>query len=133
MKHLLTSATLNRFQVSADTTEDEFEIRLAGNSMVLCHLVESCGRSSNGNRKHYCYLDASLYDIITACENVRKNAVRNTFFVINAGTNGVMTTDSEELLEILPLMIKQCRRKVNASNTIISGKLQMVGTEFSFM
>ena len=127
-----TPTTFNRFQVLGETMEDEFETRLVGDSMVRGQLVEFCGRSSNSRRKRFCYPGAKLDDITAACDDVTKDANRNTLLIVHAGTNDVQSTRSEELLEKYRRMIRRFKSKVDASNVIISGILPRVGAEQSF-
>ena len=129
---LQTPTTFNRFQVLGETMEDEFETRLVGDSMVRGQLVEFCGRSSNSRRKRFCYPGAKLDDITAACDDVTKDADRNTLLIVHAGTNDVQSTRSEELLEKYRRMIHRFKSKVDASNVIISGILPRVGAEQSF-
>ena len=129
---LQTPTTFNRFQVLGETMEDEFETRLVGDSMVRGQLVEFCGRSSNSRRKRFCYPGAKLDDITAACDDVTKDADRNTLLIVHAGTNDVQSTRSEELLEKYRRMIRRFKSKVDASNVIISGILPRVGAEQSF-
>ena len=153
-KQLLTPTTFNRFQVLADHTEpdsemnspaasnqiqvlakpieDDFETRLVGDSMVRGQLVEFCGRSKNGRRRRYCYPGAGLNDITAVCDDVTKDADSNSLYIIHAGTNDVLRTRSEELLEKYRRMIQQYKTKTNANNIIISGILPRVGAQKAF-
>ena len=153
-KQLLTPTTFNRFQVLADHTEsdsevhhpaasnqsqvlanpieDDFETRLVGDSMVRGQLVEFCGRSKNGRRRRYCYPGAGLNDITAVCDDVTKDADSNSLYIIHAGTNDVLRTRSEELLEKYRRMIQQYKSKTNANNIIISGILPRVGAQKAF-
>jgi len=153
-KQLITPITFNRFQVLADHAEsesevhphaasnqcqvlanpieDDFETRLIGDSMVRGQLVEFCGRSKNGRRRRYCYPGAGLNDITAVCNDVTQDTDRNTLYIIHAGTNDVLRTRSEELLEKYRRMIQQYKSKTNANNIIISGILPRVGAQKAF-
>ena len=153
-RQLLTPTTFNRFQVLADLTEsdsethppaasnqsqvlanpieDEFETRLVGDSMVRGQLVEFCGRSKNGRRRRYCYPGAGLSDITAVCDDVTKDADPNSLYIIHAGTNDVLRTRSEELLDKYRRLIQQYKTKTNANNIIITGILPRVGAKNEF-
>ena len=132
-KKLLTPTTFsNRYQVLADTMEDEFETRLVGDSMVRNQVVEFCGRSSNGRRKSFCYPGARLDDITAVCDEVTSSSESNTLYVLHAGTNDICSTRSEELLAKYRRMIKQFKSKTNSANIIISGILPRVRTVSNF-
>ena len=115
--------TSNRFQVLAETMEDEFETRLVGDSMIKGQLVEFCGRSANGRRKCYAYRGGTLDDMTTVSDTVTDKADSNTVVIIHAGTNDVQSSRSEELLAKYERMIKRYKEKVSEKNIMISGIL----------
>ena len=131
-RNLQSPTTFNRFQVLGEVMEDDFETRLVGDSMVRGQLVEFCGRSSNSRRKRYCYPGAKLDDITAVCDDVTSDADQNTLLIVHAGTNDVLATRSEELLEKYRRMINRFKSKVDGKNIIISDILPRVGAEQIF-
>ena len=65
-----------------------------------------------------------------ACDDVTKNAKKDTFYIIHAGTNDVKNSSSEALLDKYRRMIRKFRTKTN--NILISGILPRIGAESSF-
>ena len=116
----------------ANPIQYDFEPRLVGNSVIRGQLVEFCGRSKNGRRRRYCYPGANLDDITAVCDDVTKDAERNSLYIIHAGTNDVLRTRSEELLEKYRRLIQQYKTKTNGNNIIISGILPRVWAQMGF-
>ena len=122
----------NRYQVLAETKEDEFETRLVGDSMIKGQLTEFCGRSRGGRRKRYCYSGATVDDMTAVRDFVTEKADENTVVMIHAGTNDVQWTRNEELLEKYRRMIRSYKEKVCEKNIVISGILPRTKVEISF-
>ena len=68
--------------------------------------------------------------MMSACDDVTKNARNDTFYVIHAGTNDVKKSSSEALLDKYRRMIRKF--KTRTDNILISGILPRIGAESSF-
>ena len=119
-KKFLPISTFNRFKVLNEEEEDAHETRLIGDSMVRGQLTEFCGRARQ-SRRRLCMPGGRLDDITDAFEEATSGTDNNTLFVIHAGTNDVVSTRSEELMEKYRRMIQQYKNK--SQNIIVSGIL----------
>ena len=54
-----------------------------------------------------------LNEISAACDETTSNSNPNTLFIMHAGTNDIMDTRSEELLEKYRQMIQWYKSKIN--------------------
>ena len=100
--------------------EEDNETRIISDSIVKDKLTEFCGRNRSF-RKRLCMPGGRLDDITAACDEATSQADTNTLLVIHAGTNDVMNTRSEELLERYRKLIRRYKCKTN--KIIISGIL----------
>ena len=104
-------------------------MRLVGDSMVRGQLVEFCGRAPN-HRKRFCIPGAGVNDVSEALEDVTKDTPNNSLVVLHVGTNDVVRTRSEELMQRYRQMIR--RYKTKTKNIIISGILPRIGADTTF-
>ena len=100
--------------------EEDHEMRIIGDSIVRDQITEFCGRNRS-NRKRMCMPEGRLNDITAAYDEATSQVDTNTLLIIHAGTNGVMNTRSEELLEKYRKLIRQYKCKTN--KIILSGIL----------
>ena len=128
-RKILPVTTYNKFQILADREEDTNEVRLVGDSMVRGQLVEFCGRAPN-NRKRFCIPGAGVNDVSEALEEVTDDMPDNSLVVLHTGTNDVVRTRSEELMQRYKQMIRHYKNKTN--NIIISGIIPRIGAENTF-
>ena len=127
-RRILPVTVYNRFQAIAEP-EDGNEARIVGDSIVRGQLVEFCGRAPT-KRKRFCIPGASVDDVAEAVDTVVEGVPTNGIVVIHAGTNDVMRTRSEELLEKYRRMIRKYKEKTN--NIVISGILPRIDAVNSF-
>ena len=120
--------TYNKFQVIAEP-EETGEARIVGDSIVRGQLVEFCGRAPS-KRKRFCIPGASVDDVTEAVDTVAEGIANNGLILIHAGTNDIMRTRSEELLEKYRKMIRQYKEKTN--NILISGILPKIDADNIF-
>ena len=125
---ILPVTTFNRFQAIAEP-EEANEARIVGDSIVQGQLIEFCGRAPT-KRKRFCIPGASVDDVAEAVDTVVEGVPANGIVIIHAGTNDIMRTRSEELLEKYRRMIRRYKEKTN--NIMISGILPRIdaGTTF---
>ena len=121
--------TYNRFQILTETEEDPSEVRMVGDSIIRGQLVEFCGRAPR-SRKRFCIPGAGLDDVSEALDDVTNNMSNNALVVIHAGTNDVVRTRSEDLLERYKAMIQRYRSRTN--NVLISGVLPRIDADNIF-
>lgn len=111
----------NRFQILTDNADEEVEeVRLVGDSIIKGQLQEFCARAPK-SRKRFCIPGGGLDDVDAALEQVANLAPPNTTYVVHVGTNDVVRTRSEELMEKYKNLIQKFKEK--SSNVIISGIL----------
>ena len=111
----------NRFKILTDNAdEEEEEVRLVGDSIINGQLHEFCARAPK-SRKRFCIPGGGLDDVDAALEQVANLAPPNTTYVVHIGTNDVVRTRSEELMEKYKKLIKKFKEK--SSNVIMSGIL----------
>ena len=122
-KSFLPIQTFNRFAVLAEEEEEPFETSLIGDSIVRGQLEEFCGRA-RATRKRLCMPGGRLDDITAVCDEATTGSANNTLFIIHAGTNDVLHTRSEELMEKYKRMIRTFKTKTN--NIVISGILPRI-------
>lgn len=115
--------TSNRFEILVEMEDEPEETRLVGDSILRGQIVEFCDRVPN-RRKRFCIPGAGLDDIVEAYDDTTKDASEKTLFVIHAGSNDVMRTRSEELMEKYRKMIQHYKNK--SRNIIISGILPKI-------
>ena len=108
----------NRFQILSDTTDDEEEVRLSGDSILSGQLHEFCARAP-ATRRRFCIPGGGVQDITDSVNEVADQAPANTTYVIHVGTNDIQRYRSEELLDKYRQMIKAY--KVKSSKVILSG------------
>ncbi len=129
-KRIITPLTIsNKFQILEDTEEEPHEVRMVGDSIIRGQLEEFCGRAPR-NRKRFCIPGARVEDISEALEEVVQDTTNDTLVVIHAGTNDVVQTRSEELLERYRRMIWLYKTKT--SNVLISGVLPRISAPSVF-
>lgn len=121
--------TFNKFQILTETEEDPSEVRVVGDSIIRGQLVEFCGRAP-GNRKRFCIPGAGVNDVSDALDDVTNDISNNALIVVHAGTNDVVRTRSEELLQRYKVMIRRYRSKTN--NVLISGVLPRIDADNVF-
>ena len=119
-KKFLPITTYNRLKVLSEEEEDAIETRIVGDSIVRGQISEFCGRARK-TRKRFCMPGGRLDDITAACDEAVRGAEDNALFVLHAGTNDVLSTRSEELMEKYKRMIQRYKNK--SHNIIISGIL----------
>ncbi|MCP5006083.1 MAG: SGNH/GDSL hydrolase family protein, partial [Planctomycetes bacterium] len=119
----------NKFQILAEPVDEAHETLLIGDSIIRGQLDEFCGRAPI-KRKRFCIPGAGLDDVLAAKEDITKDVNDNSLLVFHVGTNDVMRTRSEELLEKYRKLIQQYKLKTN--NIIISGVLPRMSAESSF-
>ena len=90
--------TCNRFKILVEGEEEDHEMRLINDSIVRELLHKFCGRART-TRKRLCMPGARLDNITAACEEVNSMSNLNTLLIIHAGTNDVINTRLEELLQ----------------------------------
>ena len=73
-----------------------------------------------------------LDDITAACEEATANTNNDTLFLLHAGTNDVLHTRSEELMEKYKRMLLAFKNKTNTKNIIISDILPRIRAEDAF-
>ena len=124
-RRVLPVKTYNKFQALAGLEEPEetSEARVVGDSIVRGQLVEFCGRAPS-KRKRFCIPGASVDDVTEAVDEVTDGLPDNGLVIIHAGTNDIMRTRSEELLEKYKMMIRRYKEKTN--NVLISGILPKI-------
>ena len=128
-KAFLPIQTFNRFAILAEEEEEAFETRLIGDSIVRGQLEEFCGRA-RATRRRLCMPGGRLDDITAACDEATAGSTNDTLLIIHAGTNDVLHTRSEELMEKYKRMIRTFRNKTN--NIVISGILPRIQAPDSF-
>ena len=119
-KKFLPITTYNRFKVLSEEEDDELETRLVGDSIVRGQISEFCGRARK-TRKRFCMPGGRLDDITAVCDEAVCGVEDNALFVLHAGTNDVLSTRSEELMEKYKRMIQRYKNK--SHNIIVSGIL----------
>ena len=112
-----------------DGSEDEFESRIIGDSIVRGMLSEFCARCP-GKRKRFCIPGARLNDITAARDDVTQDGDRNTLYIIHAGTNDIQYSNPDELLAKYKLMIQ--RFKMKTDRLVISGILPRIHANRAF-
>ena len=128
-KAFLPIQTFNRFAILAEEEEEASETRLIGDFIVRGQLEEFCGRA-RATRRRLCMPGGRLDDITAACDEAAAGSTNDTLFIIHAGTNDVLHTRSEELMEKYKRMIQTFRNKTN--NIVISGILPRIQAPDSF-
>ena len=110
----------NRFQLLPDQVDvdDNEEVRLVGDSMVRGQLTEFCSRAPR-TRKRFCIPGGGVDDVTAAIDEVANLAPNNTTYVIHVGTNDVVRTRSEVLIEKYKDMIRTYKER--SHRIIISG------------
>ena len=73
-----------------------------------------------------------LDDNTAAYEETTANTNNDTLFLLHAGTNDVLHTRSEELMEKYKRMIQAFKNKTNTENITISGILPRIRAEDAF-
>lgn len=121
--------TFSSFQILGEKTDEPFETRLIGDSIVRGQLTEFAGRVPQ-RRKRVCVPGAHLDDITALCDDLTRDADSNTLYIIHAGTNDVESSGSEELMAKYERMIRRYKSKTN--RLIVSGILPRIGAPYSF-
>ena len=112
--------TTNRFTVLGFEDTNENDVRLVGDSIVRGQLEEFCGRNPN-SRQRYCFPGAKVQDITNAVDYITEGCTKDTTVLIHVGTNEVMFTRSEELLQKYKVLMQKMKEKTN--NIILTGIL----------
>ncbi|ORD93318.1 hypothetical protein ECANGB1_208 [Enterospora canceri] len=129
-KSFLPVSTYNSFKIlMKEEEEEDHETRIIGDSIVRDQLTEFCGRNRS-NRKRLCMPGGRLDDITAACDEATSQVNTNTLLIIHAGTNDVMNTRSEELLERYRKLIRRYKCKTN--KIILSGILPRSSAPIAF-
>ena len=127
-RRILPITVFNHFQAIAEP-EEANEARIVGDSIVQGQLVEFCGRAPT-KRKRFCIPGASVDDVAEAVDTVVEGAPANGIVIIHAGTNDIVRTRSEELMEKYRKMIRKYKEKTN--NILISGILPRIDAGNTF-
>ena len=132
-KSFLPISTYNSFAVLAEDEEEDQETRIVGDSIVKSQLEEFCS-TARKTRKRLCMPGVRLEYIAAVCEEATSdsNNNNNTLVVLHAGTNDVLHTRSEELLNKYKKLIQAFKTKKNNKNIIISGILPRIRATGSF-
>merc|ERR1711911_155351 len=118
----------NRFQILEEDGEPESSY-LVGDSIIRQQLTEFCGRVKD-KRRMFCLPGAGVDDVTDVLDQVSEEATAESLFVIHTGTNDVLKTRSEELLNKYRRLIQQYKTKSN--NIIISGLLPRMSADNVF-
>ncbi|NEQ69830.1 MAG: hypothetical protein F6K21_30930 [Symploca sp. SIO2D2] len=110
----------NRFQLLGQEDEVEGEAVIVGDSIVRGQLDSFCSINPK-KRKRFCLPGATVQDITNSVNSVFQEASADSTVIIHVGTNNVLSTRSEELLDKYRKMIKSFKVKTN--KLIISGIL----------
>lgn len=108
--------------------EDKFETRLVGDPLVSGQLIEFCSHSSNGNRKRFCFPVGKVNNFIAVYEDVTKNAGSDTHYIVHVGTNDILETKPENLMQKCFRMIEFIKSKMNNDNFVVSRILPRIGS-----
>ena len=117
-KYVLLITTNNRFKILEEKEKEDHETRLIGGSIVREQLQEFCRRTRTTN-KWMCMPGDRLNDISAACNEATSMANNDTVLIIHSGTNDIMNTRSEKLLEIYRHMIHLYKRNVNLTKSFL--------------
>ena len=127
-RRILPITVYNKFQAIAEP-EEANEACIVGDSIVQGQLVEFCGRAPT-KRKRFCIPGASVDDVAEAVDTVVEGVPANGIVIIHAGTNDLVRTRSEELMEKYRRMIRKYKEKTN--NILISGILPRIDAVNTF-
>lgn len=125
MKTCLPVITTNKFSILGFEDDTEKEVRIVGDSLVREQLEEFCGRNPV-SRKRFCYPGARVEDITNDIDYISANGTDDTKYFVHVGTNNVLNTRSEELLQKYKDLLQRLKEKTNNNNIIISGILPRI-------
>ena len=128
-KPFLPIKTYNRFSIPGFENDEEPETLLVGDSIVRSQLQEFCGRNFR-RRKRFCCPGGRVKNVIENFEDISGEVTENSRIVIHIGTNDIMHTRSEELLEKYRSLMSKLKNKTN--NIIFTGILPRIKACNSF-
>lgn len=128
-KPFLPITTHNRFSIPGFENDEEPETLILGDSIVRSQLEEFCGRNYR-RRKRFCCPGGRVNNLIENFDDFAGEVTENGRIIVHIGTNEVLNTRSEELLnKYRSLMIKL---KTKTKNIIFTGLLPRINARNDF-
>ena len=129
VKEFLPIKTTNKFSVLGFEDDSEPDTILVGDSLCRGQLEEFCGRNHR-RRRRFCCPGAKVEDITNSVDSFTEGIGENSRIIVQVGTNNVLSSRSEELLEKYRQLIQRLKSKTN--NILFTGILPRINAREDF-